>query len=295
MTKKFFILTLVSFIYLLATFSFASQNIKILVNKSELYSDVSPFISNGTTYVPLRFVSDALNTDKISWNQNTQSVTIQKSTTTLTFFINKNYAFVNNKRETIKGTPVIKNNRTFVPLRIISEYFGATVEWNESNKTVLISTNSNNSISTPKPSSKPSSSTSSSSNSTSSVPSSKYDEDAVYWLSRIIESESSGEPYIGKVAVGEVILNRVESDEFPNTIWKVIFDDTYAIQFEPVANGTIYNTPSNESIKAAKEALDGSNYAKGSLYFLNPKIAASNWITRNRQYCKTIANHDFYL
>ena len=122
-----------------------------------------------------------------------------------------------------------------------------------------------------------------------------YDNDAIYWLSRIIEAEASGEPYKGKVAVGEVILNRVESKDFPNTIWTVIFDDNFGIQFEPVANGTIYNTPSAESIKAAKEALNGSNFSKNSLYFLNPTIASSNWITKNREFCMTIANHDFYL
>lgn len=301
MLKKNFILTLIACLMLLAQISLAKTNIKILVNNTEIYSDVKPFITNGTTYVPLRLISEALKTDSITWNQNTQSVTIKKGSDTLIFFINKNYAFVNNVRKNITGTPIINNNRTFVPLRIISENLDASVNWNENDNTVSITTstkpsnNSPSSSTTSKPSNNSTSNSSTPKPSNSSTSNSTYDADAVYWLSRIIEAEASGEPYKGKVAVGEVILNRVKSDEFPNTIWKVIFDDTYAIQFEPVANGTIYNTPSEESIKAAKEALNGANYAKGSLYFLNPKTASSNWITKNRKYCMTIANHDFYL
>ena len=56
-----------------------------------------------------------------------------------------------------------------------------------------------------------------------------------------------------------------------------------------------YNTPSEESIKAAKTALSGSNYVGESLYFLNPTIASSNWIVKNRDFYTTIANHDFYV
>lgn len=289
MPKRHFLLMLVICIFLFFTNSFASTSISILVNNSKIYSDVEPFISNGTTYVPLRFIGEALKTDNISWNEESQSVTIKKENDTLIFFINKNYAFINNIRTSINGIPVIKNNRTFVPLRIISENLNATVNWNETSRTVSINTN-NISSNLNKPSSNTPNSSKPSLDS-----SSDYDEDAIYWLARIIEAEASGEPYKGKVAVGEVILNRVKSNNFPNTIWGVIFDDNFGIQFEPVANGTIYNTPSSDSIVAAKEALSGSNYSSNSLYFLNPKIAQSNWITKNRKYCMTIANHDFYL
>lgn len=294
---------LVICLFLTNSFVFANQSIKILVDNSEIYSDVAAFISNGTTYVPLRFISEALNTDSILWNQDNQSVTIKKDSDILNFFINKNYAFINNTRKTINGTPIIKENRTFVPLRLVSENLNATVNWNANAKVVSISTkknSTNNSINS-KPSnhisaSKPSTSNKPSNSISISTPStSTYNDDAIYWLSRIIEAEASGEPYAGKVAVGEVILNRVYSNEFPNTIWGVIFDDNFGIQFEPVANGTIYNTPSEESIKSAKEALNGSNYANGSLYFLNPDIASSNWIVKNRKFCMTIANHDFYF
>ena len=140
MQKKYYLLMLVICLLLLFPTSFASNSISILVNNSKIYSDVEPFISNGTTYVSLRFISEALNTDSISWNKTSQSVTITKNGETLTFFINKNYAFINNTRKSINGTPVIKDNRTFVPLRIISENLDATVDWNATAKTVSIKT-----------------------------------------------------------------------------------------------------------------------------------------------------------
>ena len=119
--------------------------------------------------------------------------------------------------------------------------------------------------------------------------------DEIFWLGRIIEAESSGEPASGKVAVGNVILNRVKSNEFPNTIYTVIFDRTHGVQFEPIMNGSIYNTPSAESMISAKRALRGENIAGNSLYFLNPRTAANSWISNNRPYYMTIHNHDFYL
>lgn len=300
-----FLLTLLLCFFISLSNAYAQKDIKILVNNVEISSDVSPFIVNGTTYVPIRFISHALKVDKIEWNQNSQAVTIKNGKKNMTLFVNKNYGYIDNAYTKLPGSPILKNSRTFVPLRLISETFESTVNWDSDNYIVTIKTKSNNAVAT-----KPSSSTSvnkpsnnkPSSNTSTTKPSNnshstqiQENSDKIYWLSRIIEAEASGEPYKGKVAVGEVILNRVESKEFPNTIWKVIFDDTYAIQFEPVANGTIYNTPSDESIKAAKEALRGSNYVGESLYFLNPKIAVSNWITKNRDYYATIANHDFYL
>ena len=93
----------------------------------------------------------------------------------------------------------------------------------------------------------------------------------IYWLARIIEAEAGGESYKGKVAIGNVILNRVNSKDFPNTIYNVIFEYYGNIpQFSPVADGTIYNTPSEESINAAKDALNGARPVGNSTYFFNP-------------------------
>ena len=127
------------------------------------------------------------------------------------------------------------------------------------------------------------------------APSSKfYDPDAVLWLARIIHAESSGEPLLGKIAVGNVVLNRVAHPSYPNTIYGVIFDRKYGVQFSPILNGTIYNTPSYESTLAAKICLEGFDVSEGTLFFLHPEISTSSWIPKSREYKFSIGNHDFY-
>ncbi|KJF26401.1 cell wall hydrolase [Clostridium aceticum] len=127
-----------------------------------------------------------------------------------------------------------------------------------------------------------------------STPARSQDSD-VYWLSRIIHAEAGAEPYQGKVAVGNVVLNRVNSREFPNTIYNVIFEYYKNIpQFSPVAEGTIYNTPSQESIQAAQDALRGSRPVGNATYFFNPDKATGQWIVSNKSYVTRIGDHVFY-
>ena len=130
----------------------------------------------------------------------------------------------------------------------------------------------------------------------SSIPwaSSYYNETDLYWLSRIISAESRGEPFRGQIAVGNVILNRVRSSQFPNTVKGVIFDNKYGTQFSPTANGTIYNTPTASAVMAAKICLEGYSLSTRMIYFYNPSIATSSWIGRTRPYIMTVGNHKFY-
>ena len=118
-----------------------------------------------------------------------------------------------------------------------------------------------------------------------------YQADVVYWLSRIIYAESGNQPLDGKIAVGNVVLNRVASPRFPNSVYEVIFQRN---QFTPAANGSINRTPSAESVVAAKLCLDGANTAGSALYFVNPTVAPGSWASRNRPYVATIGAHAFY-
>lgn len=122
-----------------------------------------------------------------------------------------------------------------------------------------------------------------------------YSEEDVYWLSRIVHAEAEGESYEGKVAVANCVLNRVKSNDFPNSVYSVIFDRKYGVQYQPTANGRIYNTPGAESVNAAKAALGGYNNVGKSLYFYNPKKSTNNWIANNRPYYKSIGNHNFHI
>ncbi|MCA1056640.1 cell wall hydrolase [Rossellomorea aquimaris] len=112
-------------------------------------------------------------------------------------------------------------------------------------------------------------------------------------LARLVHAEAKGEPYAGKVAVATVVLNRVDSNDFPDTLKDVIYqvaNGHYA--FSPVQNGQIYNTPSDESRKAVNEALAFKGQGKGSLFFYNPETSSSSWIT-SRDATLTIGNHVF--
>lgn len=121
-----------------------------------------------------------------------------------------------------------------------------------------------------------------------------YRADEVFWLARIIHAESRGEAFIGQIAVGNVVMNRVRSAYYPNTIYGVIFDRKYGVQFSPILDGTIYNTPGYTSTLAAKIALEGYDVSGGAFFFLNVKLATSSWIPRTREYAFTVGNHDFY-
>lgn len=121
------------------------------------------------------------------------------------------------------------------------------------------------------------------------------DRDSLYWLARIVYAEAGSEPYDGQVAVANVILNRVHSSRFPDTVYGVIFEYYKGIpQFSPVADGTIYNTPSQTAIQAAEDACEGYNPVGGALYFFNPTKAAGSWITNSCTYITTIGGHAFY-
>ncbi len=121
-----------------------------------------------------------------------------------------------------------------------------------------------------------------------------YDADAVYWLSRIISAESRGESLLGQIAVGSVVMNRVRSSQYPNTIWGVIFDRKYGVQFSPILDGSIYNAPVSSAVVAAKICLEGFNVNREALFFLYPRASTSSWIPNNREYLFSIGKHDFY-
>ena len=121
-----------------------------------------------------------------------------------------------------------------------------------------------------------------------------YDEDALSCLSHILSSEAGDQPLSGQLAVGAVIMNRVKSPEFPDTVWGVVFDRRYAVQFTPTANGTYWREPEPLSVIAAKLILEGCLVSEDALYFLDPRLASSFWILRNRTYLFSAGAHDFY-
>lgn len=117
-----------------------------------------------------------------------------------------------------------------------------------------------------------------------------FTEDEIDLLARIVRAEAQTEPFEGKVAVAAVVLNRVESPKFPNTIREVIYQRG---QFQPVANGQINKPADKESIRAVYAALsDMRHIAKEALFFYNPAIATSRWLD-SRVTAVVIGQHVF--
>ena len=121
-----------------------------------------------------------------------------------------------------------------------------------------------------------------------------YSYEDLYWLSRIISAEARGEPFVGQLAVGTVVINRTRSDYYPDTIYKVIFDKVGGTQFTPASTGSVYREPTESSVIAAKLCLEGFSLDDGILFFFNSSIASGSWITANREYTMTVGQHDFY-
>ena len=127
------------------------------------------------------------------------------------------------------------------------------------------------------------------SSSQSSSSSNKFSDADVQLLARLIYGEARGESYVGQVAVGAVVMNRIKSASFPNTMSGVIYQ-RYA--FTAVDDGQINLTPNATAKKAAQDAMNGWDPSYGALYYYNPVTATSQWIF-SRQTTVTIGNHVF--
>ena len=116
-----------------------------------------------------------------------------------------------------------------------------------------------------------------------------YGKNDVMVLAKMIHGEARGESYVGKVAVGAVILNRVEDKKFPDSVYSVCFQPG---AFDAVRDGQYYLEPNQEAINAAKAAINGWDPTYGCLYYWNPSTATSKWIW-SRRIVTQIGKHVF--
>lgn len=119
--------------------------------------------------------------------------------------------------------------------------------------------------------------------------SSKYSNNDLYLLAKLVHSEARGESYTGQVAVAAVVLNRVKDSRFPNTIAGVIYQPW---AFTAVNDGQFNLEPNTSAYQAAKDAMNGWDPTYGAVYYYNPKTATSSWI-RNTKTVVTIGQHVF--
>ncbi|MFK3937292.1 cell wall hydrolase [Alkalihalobacillus sp. NPDC078783] len=113
-------------------------------------------------------------------------------------------------------------------------------------------------------------------------------------LARLVHAEAKGEPYAGKVAVATVVLNRVDSDLFPDNVNDVVYERSASghYAFSPVLDGSISNKADSESIRAVEEATQFRGQGQNSLYFYNPATATSKWVS-TREQTLVIGDHVF--
>ena len=227
----------------------------------------------GTVYVPVQRFADLFGSFKTVYTEATEQVVITGTNLSITVKVGDPYITVN-ERIFYTGKKVISlGGWIFVPLTSMSKAVNAKVTIRQGYYDAFITSGDPTKVQ---------------------WASDYYNSTDLYWLSRIISAEAKGEPFAGQIAVGNVVLNRVRSKQFPNTVKGVIFDTKYGTQFSPVASGTIYNTPTASAVRAAKICLEGYSLSTKMIYFYNPSIATSSWIGRTRPYIMTIGNHKFY-
>jgi N-acetylmuramoyl-L-alanine amidase len=247
------------------------EQIPLYLEGKEIISGEALLIDS-IAYVPLRRLSESAKNCTIKYDDRTKTATVKYDGLTITVTTGKRYISVNGRYFYGIGEVKNINGSLYVPIRPLARALHLDVHWNEKTRSVNLTK----------------------ATWTLKDAENYYNADELFWLSRIIEAEAGGEILEGKIAVGNVVLNRVTSKQYPNTIYGVIFDFKHGIQFTPAYTGTIYNTPSQESIIAAKMCLEGYEIIPGVLFFFNPRIATSSWISENRPFAARIGLHDFY-
>lgn len=272
--KKF--ISVLCCLFVLSSFSAVraanASDVDVFVNGKKLETSDNARIINATTYVPLRAMCELFGASNISWNDGTKTATIHARG--IKIHVTQGNTYIEAGGRYFASHEPVRNigGRLFLPVRLIASAFASTVKWDGGTYTVRITDSGKAPVSGD----------------------SYYDANEVYWLSRIIYAESGAESFRGKIAVGNVVLNRVASPQFPNSVYGVIFDKKYGVQFSPTANGAIYKTPNSDSVIAAKICLEGFSINDKVLYFMNPRLATNTWISKNRPYAFRIGTHNFY-
>ena len=231
----------------------------------------SAYLINDTTYVPFRAAA-TLAGAAVSFQSSSRTAYASMPGLEL-YASDGSYIIYANERALLSKSPaiILDDGKMYIPIRSLAKALSLSVEWTPERVVKLSGSikpilHAND----------------------------YYNQDDLYWLSKIISAESQGEPLLGQIAVGNVVLNRKASKDYPNSIYGVIFDKKYGVQFSPAADGSIYRAPSYLSVQAAKICLEGVSVSEKILFFLEPTKANSAWIVLNRKYAFTVANHYFF-
>ena len=289
----------------------APQDIAVVVDDSRFYPEDPVIVEDGRTYIPVRFISEHMGA-AVTWHQDTQTVEVNSEHgDELVFGVDQVFLQWNGKDVLLDAIPVVRNGRMYLPARHVGEFLHMRVNWDDEQNVLTLSPqplyevkegDTVQSVSkqfavAPKllkerneladNQLKPGQQLKTVIPVIMEQPGSKED---LMLLAKIIYVEAGHEPLKGQIAVGEVVLNRVKDPRFPDTITEVIYQPG---QFPPALNGTLDEVqPSDEAILAAQRAMAGESYAKGALYFFNPKRQGDSY-AKNFDYVTDIGNHRF--
>ncbi len=268
--KILIVCSITALVLTLQSAAIGSKNVNVKINGTPVYQDSKLFVG-GVTYVPFRDFYEQYEGASVAWSQSSGQATAKSADVTVSARSNQNYIIANG-RYLYYARNINIGGTMYIPLRSAVKTVNGSIDWNGKTYTATAKIGAGGIKSGD----------------------GYYNQTDLYWLSRIINAESKGESLYGKIAVGNVVLNRRKSANYPNTVKDVIFDTKHGVQFTPVSNGTIYDEPSAESVIAAKICLEGYTINERILYFMNEKLSTSSWISQNCKYVFSIGNHDFY-
>ncbi len=245
--------------------------VDIVINDTMINADA--FLENGSTFVSVRGFCEALGAT-VLWNQAESSVTVTKNDITLTLYADKGYGV--HWGNVIYCTVPYYNGSVYAPVKTLTDIFGYALQWDGYYYRALVTAPD-----------------------VTAVPQNCinhfYNTDDILWLARITQVECGNDIFENQLATANVIVNRVKSSQFPNSVYDVVFDRRGgAVQFPPAFTNKIYLTPKASCIIAAKCALNGDNNIGPCLFFLSKKLDSGSWVARNKTYYTSVGGHMFY-
>ena len=231
--------------------------VTVKVNDNFVKMDVQPYITDGRTYVSLRFLAETLGAD-VDWDAEEKKTTVSCEDNDIEMFIGHNTLLVNGVEQPMDTGIEVVNGRVMVPIRFIAENLDCSVEWDDLTFTVIIEKEDVEL-------------------SQQHMYERKYTDEDLIWLARITNVEGGGLSLDARLAIANVVLNRKESPRFPDSIYDVIFDTRYSTQFPPAhRQGFKEIKPTKNCIISAKMALEGVNNIDNALFFNNVPFRSSS-------------------
>ena len=225
---------------------------------------------DGVTYVALAPMAKELDESvQIGWDGSSSTVTVKSSKLSLTAKVGQLYIQANGRYLYVPEGVQMVGGKVTVPLSVLVKAFDARLSWDAASGTAVVNCGSGAIQSGD----------------------SYYNQDDLFWLSRIIQAECGNQPLEGRMAVGNVVLNRVKNPAFPSTVKGVLSQKN---QFTTWKNGALAKrTPNATSVIAAKLVLDGGEVesTKGATFF---DSKSNSWAARNKTCVAVIGNHKFY-